>query len=281
MLAPLTSAADKPEDTGGKPFRICFFTDAHLPYADTLARLPNSKFHHQERVLTAFDKANSFNPSAFVFGGDNVFAVDQGGDGGDREENARAQFSNWKRVVDSKVKVPHHSVIGNHDIWHKCVAGETPKSLAIAAFGMPDRYYSWKAGGWKFLMLDVFGISGKPLDPEQMAWLEKELACDECVCVVSHGPIFSVTTQLVGGGVGSPKVLRELFLKHPNVRLALSGHNHILDACVLDQVTYLCGGAVCGAWWEGDYEHCAPAFLIIDLDPSGSVKHRIVYWEEN
>jgi predicted phosphodiesterase len=84
---------------------------------------------------------------------------------------------------------------------------------------------------------------------------------------------------LIGGSVGSPKVFRELFLKHPNVRLALSGHNHMLDDCTIDHVTYICGGAVSGAWWGGDYEHFPPAFVIIDLLPNGSAIRQIIYYE--
>jgi 3',5'-cyclic-AMP phosphodiesterase len=274
------SGAEPVSAPGKNTFRICFFTDAHLPYADTLARLPDAKFHHQERIRTAFDRANAFKPDAFIFGGDNVFAVDQSQDGGDKEDNARAQFENWKSVVAQKVKVPHHSVIGNHDIWYARPKGENPKALALAGYDMPNRFYSWRMNGWKFVMLDVFGVSAAPVDSEQLAWLGQELAGDEPVCVVTHAPVLSVTTSLVGGGVGNPGVLRELFYKHPNVRLALSGHNHMLDACELDRVTYVCGGAVCGAWWEGDYEHCPPAFLILDLELTGEVKHQTVLWEK-
>ena len=60
-------------------------------------------------------------------------------------------------MVKEKVAVPHYSVIGNHDIW----SGPTPKAMAIEAYGMPHRYYAWKMGGWKFIMLDVFGGDGK------------------------------------------------------------------------------------------------------------------------
>jgi Icc protein len=171
-------------------------------------------------------------------------------------------------------------VIGNHDIWHRCVTGETPKSLALAAFGMPNRFYSWRMNGWKFIMLDVFGLSGAPLDAEQMAWLEKELPGEEPTCVVTHAPILSVTAILVGGGISGAKILRELFYRHPNVKLALSGHNHMLDTCTMDRVTYLCGGAVCGGWWEGDYQHHLPAFTILDLGPAGEVSPQMVLWED-
>ena len=270
--APATGAADT--------LRICFFTDSHLPWGNTLARLTNDKFHHQERIRVAFDMANAMGPDAYVFGGDNVFAVDQSGDGGDKEDNARGQFENWAKVVAEKVKVPNHSVIGNHDIWHACPAGSDPKGLALKYFGMPNRYYRWQMKGWKFVMLDVFGINGKPVDAGQWDWLKQELDCRDPVCIVSHAPIFGPSIQLVGGGVAAPRALRELFLSRPNVKLALSGHNHIVDSCAIDNVTYLCGGAVSAGWWEKDYEHFPPAFLFLNLHPDGTFTHKTVYWEK-
>lgn len=259
--------------------RICFLTDAHLPNANDVARLTNDQFHHQERVRAAFDHANTFKPDAFVFGGDNIFAVDQTNDGGHLEVNARAQFNNWKAVVNEKVKVPRYSVIGNHDLWHAHPPGIDAKTLAIESFEMPNRFYSWKMKGWKFIMLDVFGISGSPLDKEQWEWLQKELTEVVPTCVVTHAPILSLTGQLVGGTVGASKQWRELFFKHPHVKLALSGHNHMVDCCRMDQVTYICGGAVCGGWWEGAYQHFAPVFTVLDLNPDGTFKHEFIEYE--
>lgn len=259
--------------------RICFLTDAHLPHANDVKRLTDDEFHHQARVRAAFDRANGFNPDAFVFGGDNIFAVDQENDGGHLPEAARAQFDNWKAVVKEKVRVPHHSVIGNHDIWYARPAGQDPKALAIEGFGMPNRFYSWKLKGWKFIMLDVFGITGSPLDKEQWEWLQKELAEVMPTCVVTHAPILSLTGQLVGGTVGESNQWRELFFKHPHVKLALSGHNHMVDCCRMDRVTYICGGAVCGGWWEGAYRHFAPVFTVLDLSADGTVAHRFVEYD--
>src|SRR5205823_5292807 len=150
------------------------------------------------RIRRAFDKANAFKPAAYVFGGDNVFAVDQG----NSPENAKAQFESWQKVVEEKVSVPHHSVIGNHDIW----GGATPKAMAIEAYQMPHRYYTWKMREWKFIMLDVFGGDGKIDEKsEQGKWLAEELSKPEDkepVCVVTHAPVMGLTAHYVGGGVG-------------------------------------------------------------------------------
>ena len=262
-------------------FRLCFFTDSHLPGPHTHEHdrggsISNDVLHYQDRIRRAFDKANAFKPAAHVFGGDNVFAVDQG----NSEENAKAQFESWTTLVKEKVSVPHHSVIGNHDIWH----GPTPKAMAVEAYGMPHRYYAWKMGGWKFIMLEVFGGDGK-IGPnsEQGQWLIRELEKPEDkepVCVVTHAPFAGMTSQHVGGAVGQIDY-RVFFYKYPQVRLALSGHQHMVDCCRLDRVTYICGGAVCGGWWEGHYQHFSPVFLVLDLKPDGTFDHQEIYWEHD
>jgi len=260
--------------------RVCFFTDAHLPGPATHETgMPAAKFMHQKRVRAAFDRANRFRPDLFVFGGDNVFAVDQGND----EANATSQFTSWKNVVAEKVKVTAVTVIGNHDIWYPKEGNpKDRKAMAVEAFRMPNRFYAQSVKGWRFILLDVFHSDGSKLDVEQMAWLESELRkVNEPVCVVTHAPILSITTQLEGGAIGGTKKLRDLFRATPEVRLALSGHQHMLDCCEMDQVTYLCGGAVSGAWWGGDYNGFAPAFCILDLFSDGSVSSQTVLWEPN
>jgi 3',5'-cyclic AMP phosphodiesterase CpdA len=260
-----------------KGFRVCFFTDAHLPGENTLDRLPDSVFHHQARVRRAFDKANSFSPQLYVFGGDNIFAIDQG----NTEANAEAQFRNWRSVVKQKVKVPHFSALGNHDIWRP--EGVTPpdrKALARAAYEMPDNYFVKDYGGWRFIVVDPFTWPKLELGQEQMVWMEAKMrSFSGPVCVVCHLPMLSVSAQLIGGAVGDIKGVRELFYRNENVRLVLTGHQHQVDRCEFDRVTYLCGGAVSGSWWEGDYQHFAPAFVNLQLRPDGSFDDEVVFWE--
>jgi hypothetical protein len=262
----------------GRGGRICFFTDAHVPAPKPGDADPTATTRHWVRFRKALDKANSFRPSLFVFGGDNVMAVDQG----NSEEHAQAQFDNWTRTIAEKVRVPHVSVIGNHDIWYpKDVEVPDRKAFAKTAFGMPNRYYAHQALGWNFILGDVFH-PGAPtaLDAEQFAWLDSELARTNLpTCIVTHAPFFGPSCQLDGDPVGGKKELRALFRKRDNVRLALSGHQHWLDRCELDRVHYLCGGAVSGAWWGGLYAEFPPAFLILDLKADGSFSSQTVYWE--
>jgi Icc protein len=126
------------------------------------------------------------------------------------------------------------------------------------------------------------------IDDEQFAWLEGELAATPPgvhVCVVSHIPIWSIGMlacdarpisiaeaqalakhpelgRTLGGsragmgyGRGASHMdahrLTALFTRFPSVKLALSGHIHIAEQLTYQGVTYICNGAVSGAWWRG------------------------------
>ena len=58
--------------------------------------------------------------------------------------------------------------------------------MPLARLGIPDRYYSFDQGGWRFLVLDSthlpegeveYSYSGK-LDEEQYQWLAAQLESD-------------------------------------------------------------------------------------------------------
>ncbi len=261
-----------------KTFRIALMTDSHLPGEKTHDRLPNDKLRHQQRIRTAFDRVNAMKPELIVFGGDNIFAVDQG----NSEENARTQFRNWQGIVKERAACPTVSVIGNHDIWKP--QGEKPKdnkALAVEHFGMPNRFYAKDISGWRFLMLDVFHADGCHIDPEQRSWMEGQIKeFSGPVCLVSHAPILSVSCIIDGNAFKGAKEMFDLFRKNENVKLCLSGHQHHVDRCDYAGVSYICGGAVSGAWWEGDYFGFPPAWVSLELMPDGVIEHEVMFYEK-
>ena len=64
--------------------------------------------------------------------------------------------------------------------------------------------------------------------------------------------------------------LNTLFNQHQNIKICLSGHIHLYDRVLYNGVTYICDGAVCGNWWDGDYHQTPPGYGIIDLYEDGS-----------
>jgi 3',5'-cyclic AMP phosphodiesterase CpdA len=189
-------------------------------------------------------------------------------------------------------------VIGNHDIrWTERSADKPEdyleKSRAIAAFDMPARYYRREQGGWSFLLLDTFQRPGCELDEVQWKWLEEQLSTgDTPVCIVTHAPLLTATHFLepvTDKGRGytipegwSPKGLvrfRELFRKHPRVKLCLSGHMHTSDRVEIDHAAYVCGGAVSGNWWgQGDYLGFGPCWIEVQLHADGTWSHQRQPW---
>jgi 3',5'-cyclic-AMP phosphodiesterase len=272
-----------------RALRVAFLTDSHLPVAPE----PNQRMSRMlDKVLGQPDK-----PELIVFGGDNVMAVDDDDDK-NTSRSAQDQFDNWVSKVLTRLSCPFVSVIGNHDIFwkdEKAAPAVDPKTRAIKAYKMPGRYFSHVASGWRFVMLDTFHADGCLIDLRQLKWLEGELKTGkEPIILVSHAPILSITGFLeskverpggryvLPGGwmVSEVEKLKELFLPHPRIKLALSGHMHQVDRVDYQGIAYICGGAVSGNWWDaGKYIGFGPAYVMLDLFADGTFHHEVVFWE--
>jgi Icc protein len=222
----------------------------------------------------------------------------------------KTQWNIWKSVLRDECSVPVAHCIGNHDIWgwaksSSGTSGDEPgwgKQSAIDNFGIPDRYYSVLRAGWKFIMLDSTRSDGEGylayLDDAQHDWLVRELRDTDPstpIVIVSHIPILTVTAQiydkkrvsenathLPGGWVHLDALrLKNLFRKHPNVRLCLSGHMHLIDHVVYNDAHHICDGAVSGAWWGGDNQECDEGYGVVDLFDDGSFEHRYIAYNWN
>ena len=221
-------------------------------------------------------------------GGDVVFDMNK--------ESLSAIDSQWKLVQDTMqadCRLPVHYCLGNHDIWwNENDKGQAlyGKQYAMHRLQLTRPYYSFMGGGWKFIVLDSVHLDvdgtwyiGK-LGDEQFTWLENELKQTDArmpVLVMSHIPILTATNLIdddvvnkwvmLGGDMHTDvsKIVR-LFYRYPNVKLCLSGHIHLREKLVYNNVTYLCNGAVSGAWWQGNRRETAPGYGLIDLYADGS-----------
>lgn len=214
----------------------------------------------------------------------------------------------WRRVLAQECSLPIEHCLGNHDCW-----GTSPKSVGLSGreplwgkawgldlLGLDRRYRSFDRAGWRFIVLDstfikpeckTHGYTAK-LDEEQFAWLEATLAAtpvDQPALVLSHVPILSVTPYFDGDNESTgewqvpgawmhidARRIKNLFARHPRVRLCLSGHIHLADRVDYAGVTYLCNGAVCGGWWKGPYQETPAGYGLIDLYDDGSFESRYV-----
>ena len=204
-------------------------------------------------------------------------------------------------MAASPVRVEH--CLGNHDLWgwDKAKAGATGDEpdygmrKALDELGLASSWRSFDLGGWHFVVLDSVasdggsGYLGRVFAP-QREWLEADLAANTLpTLVVSHIPILSVTPLVWqrdfdrgnhGRIAGSEmhldgRSLHRLFREHGHVKLCVSGHMHMTDACEIDGIGYLNDGAVCGAWWKPDPEYCEPNFAAIELRPDGTFTRRM------
>ena len=268
--------------------RVAFLTDTHLPASGR-----NSQFR---KVLDLAQ--NQYRADVLLFGGDNVMGVEV-----QPLAEAKSQLANWREMISQTVKVPYASCIGNHDLWGWSSKGNkdlyTGKRMAMDAFDMPGRYYSFERAGWRFLMLDAiqpgpYGYSTS-IDEEQFEWLRREIQKSVLpTLIVSHAPVLSVTGLLMGGPkpgsssfrVPSHKYLAnshaivELLAERPQVKVCLSGHMHMIDEVKYRGVRHVCGGAVCGGWWRGPFEKFDPAFVLVDLFKDGGSRHHVIHWDQ-
>lgn len=267
--------------------RIAHLTDIHVQPEKKAAL-------GMERAL---EHAQRFKPDLILFGGDlimDALAVDY--------DRMRAQWEIFTRVARANVGTAAEYIIGNHDVWgwnqptvYKSELGYG-KRYAMDVLELEVPYRSFDRGGWHIILLDsthpkTVGYTAK-LDEKQFAWLADDLARtpkSRPVMVCSHIPILSPAAFLDGDNETSgnwrvpgawmhidARRIKDLFKKHPNVKLCVSGHLHMVDSCRYLGISYHCNGAVSGGWWNGDYQEFKPGYALIDLYSDGWFFNRFI-----
>jgi Icc protein len=266
--------------------RIAHLTDIHLKNQFDAPTRFTRCLHHMQQQSPRVDLV--------LNGGDIVFDMNKENIGTISE-----QWKLYKSVWAAECSLPVNYCLGNHDIWwneddrSQVLYG---KEYSMEQIGLQKPYHSFTKGGWKFIILDSVHLDidntwyiGK-LGDEQFAWLENELKATDPsmpVLVMSHIPILTATNLvdddvvnkwvMLGGDMHTDvaKIIK-LFYKHPNVKLCLSGHIHLREKLVYNNVTYICNGAVSGAWWEGNKHETAPGYGLIDLYTDGSFEENYI-----
>ena len=297
-LAPANIQAAAPTNSRRRRvLRAAHLTDIHV----------GPENHASEGLVTVLRHAQAQldKPELLLFGGDCI---------GDALWTPKAQVMTqweiWRKAIAEEVKTPAGYCIGNHDIfgWNQHDDPQLPhdpifgKAYAMECLGLKERYYSFDRAGWHFVVLDSMernraGEQGyiARLDDEQFAWLERDLAATSVatpVCVLSHIPILGAAAFLDGDNATTgtwvvpgawmhidARRLKDLFHKHPNVKVCLSGHLHMEDDLTYLGVRYLCNGAVCGGWWKGRHQEFRPAYALLDFYDDGSVENQLVSWQ--
>ena len=264
----------------GPALRVAHITDVHLKGAMDAPRHFTDCLRHVRNQEKKVD--------LILNGGDIVFDMNK--------ENLDTIDAQWKlvhNIMQAECNIPVRYALGNHDIWwNENSRGEAVygKKYSLDQLHMTTPHYSFEQGGWKFIVLDSVHLDvdntwyiGK-LGDEQMEWLRQELQATPAttpVLVLSHIPILTGTVlvednivnrwEILGGQMhtDTAKII-SLFYQYPNVKLCLSGHIHLREKLVYNNVAYICNGAVSGAWWKGNNRETAPGYGILDLYPDGT-----------
>ncbi|MDZ7617288.1 MAG: metallophosphoesterase [Patescibacteria group bacterium] len=292
MAANASRGADS--SAASQPLRFAHFTDSHVqPEANA-----------EQGLIRCIKAAEAHKPEFVLTGGDLVMDVAD-------QDGARAEvlFDQYQRVLQENTQLKFYPCLGNHDVFgwsnRRGVAPDHPlygKKMFCERFGLDRTYYRFDRGGWRFYVLD--DIQPTPdnryqayLDEEQLEWLKADLQAKPAempAAVVCHIPILSVTIFDTGGmwreeenayHISTRQMCRGavdlamLFSQH-NVKLALSGHTHRVDRVEYRGVTFICGGAVCGAWWrEQAYRGFPAGFGLIDLYANGDFNYSFQQYE--
>ena len=197
---------------------------------------------------------------------------------------------------------PAYHMLGNHEMDF-CT-----KADAMELYGMSTSYYSFRCGGWHFIVLDgnhcreengdivdywygkYFETKDLPyLGDAQLSWLEQELATGlEPTVLFCHQPM-----NISQRGLRDAETLRSLIRRArkqgKQVRLCMNGHLHEDRLSCEDGVVYYTLNSISNYWAGPDYEtlrypssvdeafpslrftlpYQKPIFAIITLDEMG------------
>lgn len=259
--------------------RIAHITDIHI----------RPEENAPARFIQCLEEIKKHKIDFFLNGGDTIFAADYSDI---KRERVNELWDIWKQTSQTIAGFETHSCLGNHDMWWAAPNKEDAmygKEYVVKQLGIPKRYYSFDKKGWHFIILDSNNNNAGSLDDEQRTWLEQDLASlapNTAVMCMSHYPILAVCTHVVGGNHTDSPYITELFYKHIDKKITcLSGHIHLEDHAVYNNVQFYCNGSMSGFWWgEGDkesagkgyYKQTPPGYAIIDLFDDGSVYNQYI-----
>lgn len=288
-LSTLANSFEKPTTASKRVIRVAHLTDIHV----------------QPGKVSEYGFAQSLNevnalkdkPDFILTGGDLIMDALS-----TPKDKVKEEWKVFHSILKSDNSLPVFNCLGNHDIfnWSKSTLHQQDgKKWATDELEIKKPYYSFGKGNWHFIVLDsihsknIPGYLGK-IDEAQMVWLEAELAsipATKNTLVVSHIPIVSACTMFDGSTLhhnrwkisgsnlhSDAKQLKDLFHKYSHVKVALSGHIHLIDKVEYAGVSYYCNGAVSGAWWGGNCQEFPPSFSVINLYEDGSSDRELYFY---
>ena len=167
----------------------------------------------------------------------------------------------WNYAEPITAKMPVFLARGNHE-------GNTQEdNYALRQYGkFPSGpfYRSIRIEEITFLILDTHEEGeGNTLSDEQKMWLTNELntaTADSSIRTIfigMHHPLYPQGFHK-GNGLLNSEEIHGLFTQHPKIRIVFSGHDHLYNRFIKDNINYIIsggGGAYLHHGFGGDYHH--------------------------
>lgn len=258
-----------PKEKAQNEFTFAFLTDIHV--------------QREKDAISGFRKAitkvNELNPDFVITGGDLV--MDALGQTYERTDSLYRIYT----TMMTEFRMPVYNTMGNHEIygWYVLKDGDTNhpeygKKMFESRIG--PRYQRIDRYGWIIFILDSVvkdstgdGYEGG-VDAEQIAWLREQLASigtKTPIIISLHIPLLTTEAQILRGAtaandrnevVVNSKEVIDLFNDH-NLKLVLQGHLHYYESLHVFGTSYVTGGSVAAAWWEGPFLGTEEGFLLL------------------
>ena len=253
-------------------FRFVFMTDMHVQ-PEGLAL---------EGFQAAINEVNQLKPAFVITGGDLIMDAL-----GQTEARADSLYTLYQSLLP-EFKMPVHNTLGNHEVFglyeESGINPDHPfygKQMFRDRLGQGETYFSFNYENWHFIILDGIGFTPErryvgTIDSVQLNWLKEDLAMlDKSTPIVlsTHIPLFSIYGQMKNGPTSAMSegsvVTNALQVMHAleayNLKLVLQGHLHIFEEIRYGRTTFITGGAVSGAWWNGSRDGTPEGFVVVDV----------------
>lgn len=214
-------------------------------------------WHHQRKVADQMGRtAQAINSRFVVSVGDNFYE-----NGVESVSDPQWQSSFEDVYTASALQTPWHVVLGNHD-YRGNVQAQLDYASHSSRWRMPARYYTDTVtlpGGTRaaFYYLDTspfiqkyYGsrvrVDGQNTQA-QLDWLDAKLAAStaEWNIVIGHHPVYTAHAPEYGHDHDQPDLIARLnpILQKHNVPIYICGHDHLLQAVKMGDISYVCTGA--------------------------------------
>ena len=260
----LPGAAGLPQTASLVTFGL--FTDLHAHDRDS--PLEGKWMTHTEERLTAFTESMNSRAVDFVVqlgdfvNGWVILGADPGDPGRIPSILARAD------ALYSAFAGPRYHVLGNHDLFN------LDKAEIRSVLGLDSTYYSFDAGPFHFVTLDVqfaedgadlantfSGVAGFVPDTE-LAWLHQDLAAnrDRPTIVFVHQMLDAFIEEWGRPLVANQPNVQRVLEEAGNVIAVLQGHDHAYRHEVVGSIHYVTFEALVD-------RDSPPSWAVITLDP--------------